>query len=492
MDILVRQASITGVKGDLLLVPVLQGQGESGSVKQLDAALDGALGEQIVRTGFKGKEGQTLLCQTYGRLASQVLLLIGLGKEEGLEADTWRRAAGRGRKEARAQGAKSVSGFFPEKYSTEQILLAFTEGFLLAGYNFSKYKSEKNSIPEADTLTLAGEKLKQSASLSQRLNNAQQVAAGVFFVRDLVNEPASIKTPTYLGEQARRLGRDNRLSTEVWGKGRIEKEKLAGLLAVARGSVEEPRFIKVVYKPSGKPRRKVALVGKGLTFDSGGLSLKSAKSMETMKLDMSGGAIVLGVMQVLSQLKPPVQVTAYVPSTENLPGGNAQKPGDVIRYKNGKTVEVLNTDAEGRLILADALICAAEDKPDVIIDLATLTGACMVALGTQVAGVLGNNQELIDALIRCGKEAGEFLWQLPLVKEYKEDIKSAVADIKNIGGSHAGAITAALFLEEFVGNVPWVHLDIAGPAFAEKDLPYIPKGGTGFGVRTLVQYLLNL
>ena len=256
--------------------------------------------------------------------------------------------------------------------------------------------------------------------------------------------------------------------------------------------MEEPRFIKVAYKPSGKPRRKVALVGKGLTFDSGGLSLKSAKSMETMKLDMSGGATVLGVMRVLSQLKPPVQVTAYVPSTENLPGGNAQKPGDVIRYKNGKTVEVLNTDAEGRLILADALICAAEDKPDVIIDLATLTGACMVALGTQVAGVLGNNQELIDALIRCGKEAGEFLWQLPLVKEYKEDIKSAVADIKNIGGSHAGAITAALFLEEFVGNVPWVHLDIAGPAFAEKDLPYIPKGGTGFGVRTLVRYLLNL
>jgi leucyl aminopeptidase len=491
MNILVRQSLITAVECDLLLVPVLQEQEKSEDINLLDTALNGALQEQIIRTGFKGKEKETLLCQTHGRLATQVLLLIGLGKEGELEEDTWRRVAGKGRKEAGAQGAKRVAGFFPEEHSTAPSLSAFTEGFLLAGYHFGKYKSEKNSTSEVHTLTLAGEKLKQSSSLSQCLKNAQQVAASVFFVRDLVNEPASIKTPAYLGEQARKLSRGNGLTTEVWGKGRIEKEKLAGLLAVARGSVEEPRFIKVAYKPSGQPRRKVALVGKGLTFDSGGLSLKPAKSMETMKLDMSGGATVLGVMQVIGWLKPPVQVTAYVPSTENLPSGNAQKPGDIIRYKNGKTVEVLNTDAEGRLILADALICAAGDKPDVIIDLATLTGACIVALGVQIAGVFGNNQELVNALIRCSKETGEPLWQLPLVKEYKEDIKSAVADIKNIGGS-AGAITAALFLEEFAGNIPWAHLDIAGPAFVEKDFPYIPKGGTGFGVRTLVRYLLSL
>jgi len=207
---------------------------------------------------------------------------------------------------------------------------------------------------------------------------------------------------------------------------------------------------------------------------------------------MSGGATVLGVMQVVAQLKPQVQVTGYVPATENMPSGTAQKPGDIIRYNNGKTVEVLNTDAEGRLILADALIQAVQEKPDVIIDLATLTGACVTALGTQIAGLFSNNQELADALLCCSKESGEPLWRLPLVKEYKEDIRSAVADIKNTGSGNAGAIAAALFLEEFVGGLPWAHLDIAGPAFAERDGSYIPKGGTGFGVRTLVRYLLSV
>jgi leucyl aminopeptidase len=308
----------------------------------------------------------------------------------------------------------------------------------------------------------------------------------------LINEPASVSTPTYLAEQAAKLSRGNGLKSEIWGLNKIKAAKMTGLLAVARGSVEEPRFIKLVYKPTGKPKKKIALVGKGLTFDSGGLSLKPAKSMEKMKLDMSGGATVLGVMRVISQLKPQVQVTGYVPATENMPSGTAQKPGDIIRYSNGKTVEVLNTDAEGRLILADALIHAAQEKPDAIIDLATLTGACVVALGPQIAGLFSNNQDLADALLRCGKETGEPLWRLPLVREYRDDIRSSIADIKNTGSGNAGAIAAALFLEEFVDGVPWAHYDIAGPAFAEKDGAYIPKGGTGFGVRTLVRYLLSL
>jgi leucyl aminopeptidase len=234
------------------------------------------------------------------------------------------------------------------------------------------------------------------------------------------------------------------------------------------------------------------LIGKGVTFDSGGLSLKPSKSMETMKLDMAGAAAIIGAMSVLPVLRLPIEVTGYIPSTDNLPSGSAQKPGDIIRYLNGKTVEVLNTDAEGRLILADALALAAREKPDCMVNLATLTGACMVALGTQVAGIFGNDRPLVDTLIRCGREAGEDLWELPLVKEYREDIKSSIADIKNVGSSHGGAITAALFLQEFVAQIPWAHLDIAGPAFTEKDILTCPKGGTGFGVLTLLNFLSSL
>jgi leucyl aminopeptidase len=333
--------------------------------------------------------------------------------------------------------------------------------------------------------------LRSTPALTKVLILAQQVIPGVFLARDLINEPASVSTPTYLADHAAKILRSDGIRGEIWGPAKIKAAKMAGLLAVARGSIEEPRFIKLIYTPTGKPKKKIALVGKGITFDSGGLSLKPPKSMETMKHDMSGGAAVLGVMSVISHLKPQVHVTGYVPATENLPSGTAQKPGDIIRYKNGKTVEVLNTDAEGRLILADALIQAVNDIPDVIIDLATLTGACVVALGSQIAGLFSNSQELSETLIRCGKEAGEQLWPLPLVREYKDDIKSTVADIKNTGSGNAGAIAAALFLQEFVGEVPWAHLDIAGPAFSEKDSSYVPKGGTGFGVRTLARYLLS-
>jgi leucyl aminopeptidase len=295
-----------------------------------------------------------------------------------------------------------------------------------------------------------------------------------------------------LGEQAEEHCRGRGLSTEVWNSKKIEAMKLAGLLAVNRGSHEEPRFIKIRYQPARRPKKKIALIGKGITFDSGGLSLKPSKSMETMKLDMAGGAAVIGTMSCLPQLNLDIEVTGYVPTTDNLPGHNAQKPGDVIRYLNGKTIEVLNTDAEGRLILADALALAAEQKPDSMINLATLTGACVVALGPRVAGLFSNHQPLADALLRSAMDTGEKLWQLPLVKEYKDMIKSSVADIKNIGGAHAGAITAALILQEFVGDVPWAHLDIAGPAFAESESSLGPKGGTGFGVRTLVKFLTSL
>jgi len=328
--------------------------------------------------------------------------------------------------------------------------------------------------------------------MEKSIRAVEQTTPGVFLARDLINEPPSVTTATFLGAQAQRHCRGRGLAVEVWGKKKIESMRLAGLLAVNRGSLEEPRFIVIHYKPARKAKKKVALIGKGITFDSGGLSLKPAKSMETMKLDMSGGAAVIGAMSRLPYLSLDVEVTGYIPTTDNLPGGNAQKPGDVIRYLNGKTIEVLNTDAEGRLILADALALAARQRPDYMINLATLTGACVVALGTQVGGIFSNHQPLADQLIRCARETGEKLWQLPLVKEYREQLKSSVADMRNIGGSHGGAITAALILQEFVAEIPWAHLDIAGPAFTEADSAICPKGGTGFGVRTLLKFLSTL
>jgi leucyl aminopeptidase len=348
-------------------------------------------------------------------------------------------------------------------------------------------------VARVERLTLVGETLPRPAALELALAAVDAAIPEVFRARDLVNEPPSVATPRYIAAQIERLARsERRLKAEVWGPARIDREQLAGLAAVARGSREEPRFIMLHYA-APRARRRVALVGKAITFDSGGLSLKPAKSMETMKYDMAGGAAVLGAVAAAARLGLAVDVTAYVPATENLPGENAQKPGDVIRYLNGRTVEVLNTDAEGRLVLADALSLASRTKPDALIDLATLTGACRVALGPLFAAVMGNDQALIDALVAAGRRTGESLWQLPLVREYRDDLKSPIADLKNVsGGGDAGSIIGGLFLQEFVDGTPWAHLDIAGPAFSEKDQSFGPRGATGFGVRLLLDYLRAL
>jgi leucyl aminopeptidase len=492
MNIRIQQQELSATPSDLLVVPVTQGKQEGEEIKALNSALGGALSAQIERVKFSGKEGEALLFPTHGRLPSPSVLLIGVGKIAKSEGETWRRAGAKAQKEARNQNAKRVAWCVATDRQDEKILAAVAEGALLSSYVFDRYKSEKNGKPAVETFSFVGPELQKTTALTNALAVVEKMTSGVFLARDLINEPASVSTPSYLAEHAAKIARNGKLQSDIFGPNKMKTAKMSGLLAVAQGSAEEPRFIKLTYKPAGKPKKKIALVGKGLTFDSGGLSLKPPKSMETMKLDMSGGATVLGAMQVIAQLKPQVQVTGYVPATENMPSGTAQRPGDIIRYRNGKTVEVLNTDAEGRLILADALIEAVRDKPDVIIDLATLTGACVTALGGRIAGLFANNDELAEALLQCSKETGESLWRLPLVKEYKDDIKSSVADIKNVGGGNAGAIAAALFLEEFVDEVPWAHLDIAGPAFAEKDNAYIPKGGVGFGVRTLVRYVMSL
>ena len=492
MEIKIREHSPERIKTDLLVVPTRENKLDAAPIRALDRRLHGALRARMEKGRFTGAEGSALLHDTAGRLPAAQLLLIGAGGAAEIGGDTWRKIGARARKEAGVLGAEDAAIFFAPGDKAESSAGALVEGALLAGYQFNKYRSNAKPPAEIKTLTLFSAGLRPSAALKRSIDSAETAVAGAFLARDLVNEPPSIATARFLGEQAEQHCRGRGLSAEVWDKRKIQAMKMAGLLAVNRGSHEEPRFIKLHYKPAGKPRKKIVLVGKGITFDSGGLSLKPSKSMETMKLDMAGGAAVIAAMSCLPKLGLDVEVTGYVPTTDNLPGHNAQKPGDIIRYRNGKTIEVLNTDAEGRLILADALALGVEQKPDYMINLATLTGACMVALGTQVGGLFSNDQPLADALLRSAAEAGEKLWQLPLVKEYKDMIKSSVADMKNIGGAHGGAITAALILQEFVGQVPWAHLDIAGPAFAESDNALGAKGGTGFGVRTLLKFLSGL
>jgi leucyl aminopeptidase len=477
----------------MVVIPVGTGA-ERAATRALMRGLRGRGGAAVQRAvdaeRFRGREGQVVvvpLAQGQRRL----VVLVGLGEHAAGSPDAWRRAAGHAFRAAARAGARRVAIVATPEASELRYLAAIAEGFSLAAYRFDKYKSEQDAPVAVGELTLVVAKLPPPAELAARMDEIEATIAAVTIVRDLVNEPAAVKTPTFIAATAKRLAREAGIEVEVWDRARIEREDLAGLRAVARGSQEEPRFIRLRYRGKNA-RRRIALVGKGVTFDSGGLSLKPAKSMETMKCDMAGGAAVIATLAALGKLRPAIDVDGYVPLTENLPSGQAQKPGDVIRYKNGKTVEVLNTDAEGRLILADALAMAAATKPDVIVDLATLTGACMVALGTQVAGIYGNDQPTVDRLVALGVETGEPLWQMPLVADYRDDIKSAVADLKNIGGGHGGSITAALFLQEFVDGVPWAHLDIAGPAFADKDLPYMPKGGTGFGVRTLLRWVDEL
>jgi len=477
----------TAARGDLLLLPLTEGGVIERGLAALGKKTAAALGKRLRAMDVRGRADEVFTWP-----AERPVVVLGLGANRA-SVDAWRRAGARGRQEAERQRVRRVAAFFGDAAGSVETLAAFVEGFLLAGYRFGRYLSTESGRRRVETLEIAGD-APPPAAVRAALGAVEIVVGEVFRARDLVNEPASVKTPTFIGEQAEALAAEiDGLEVEAWEPDRIAREGLNGLLAVARGSREEPRFITLRWDPDGA-RRRVALVGKAITFDSGGLTLKPGKSMETMKYDMSGGAAVIGAVVAAARLQLPVAVTGYVPATENLPGGRAQKPGDIIRYLNGKTVEVLNTDAEGRLVLADALALATRaggrtPKPDALVDLATLTGACRVALGNLFAGVMGNDQPLVDALLDAGRAAGEPLWQLPLVREYRDDLKSPVADLKNVGGGEAGSIVAGLFLQEFVDGVPWAHLDIAGPAFTEKDLPHAPRGGTGYGVRLLLRYL---
>jgi leucyl aminopeptidase len=389
-----------------------------------------------------------------------------------------------------------VPGSFAQlsEISNMEVVKAMVEGICLGLYNFKEYKTKKNETPDKviDGFTILSETSREWAVFRNAAHSAEILTRAVYLVRDLVSRPANSATPTFLASTAQTVAKKHKLGCKVLGIEQIKKLGMGCFLGVAQGSREPAKFIILEYKPK-KPVKHdtIVLIGKAITFDSGGISLKPAQGMDRMKDDMSGGAAVIGIMQAVAELDIPLHVVGLIPATENLPDGAALKPGDIITSMSGRTVEIITTDAEGRLILADALTYASRYQPAAIIDMATLTGACIIALGSDVAGIMGTNDKLVENIKHASDTTGEKIWQLPLWDEYGELLKSDIADIKNAGGRDAGAITGGFFLKEFAEKTPWVHMDIAGPVWTEKDKPYIPKGATGFGVRLIVNVLEN-
>ena len=444
---------------------------------------------------FKGKEKSVLVFYPDGAKPARRVVVAGLGKAAAFDAEKLRRAAAGITNRIKSLDGKEITFGLPldrrAAVAPREQAQAAVEGLLLACYEYRKYKSKKNGAPTRLTrVRLAVTADGDAAPLKEGAERARIFAEATCLTRDLVNEPPSVCTPRYLAEAAEQVAKDHAsISIKVIDEKEAKELGMGGLLGVSAGSSEPPRFVHMTYTAPGATTT-VAVLGKGITFDSGGLCIKPADGMLNMKDDMSGAAAVIGVFKALRELAPRVNVHGIFAASENMPGGAAYKTRDVLRAMNGKTMEIINTDAEGRLVLSDALSYASTLKPDCIVDLATLTGACVVALGPEVSGIFGTNQPLVDGLIAAGKATGEKIWQLPLVDEYWDMIKSDVADMKNSGGRWGGSITAALFLKEFVGEgIPWAHIDIAGPALTESSQPYKPAGGTGVGVRTVLRFL---
>ena len=465
----------------VVAVPVFEGG-------ELPAGTDVELDVDFLRSrDFEGKVGQT-----HAMLADDgsTIVAVGVGKRDGVDAEVLRRAAAAAVKGAWKAPAvvTTLLDAVPAGMDRAAAGQAIVEGASLASYRFTAYKSDpKPCAIESMTVVARG----AGAAFKKGIDRGVAVAGAVALARDLINEPPGTMTPRHMEDVARSVAEAGGIDIDVWDEVRISSENLGGLAGVAAGSDQPPRLIRMTYDPPGA-RGTIALVGKGITFDSGGLSIKTGEGMMTMKCDMSGAAAVIAAMSALPAIAPKVRVIGFAACTENLPSGKAVKPGDVLKIRNGKTVEVLNTDAEGRLVLADALSLAVEAQPDAIVDLATLTGAIAVALGPDIGGLFANDDDLADQVADAARRGGEPVWRMPLHKTYRKLIDSEVADMKNtVAGGRGGSIGAALFLHEFVEDVPWVHLDIAGPAFRADEDSYLPKGGSGYGVRTLLELVSN-
>jgi leucyl aminopeptidase len=481
------------LKNDALVVGVYAEEAKLRDVPaRLDRALGGQLREVMEAERFTAKPAQVTHLHTGGRIPAGRVIVVGLGKRVELTPETLRRAASAGLRRARDLGAKSVAiDVLGDRLPGRSRAHAVTEGSLLGAYTFDRYKREKTD-KRVESLTVVESDGRRRREVSDGARTGEIFADATCFARDLVNSPANDVHPTYLAKVAAEIAKEAKLGLKVFDRAECQKMGMGLFLGVAAGSEQPPKFIHLSYTPSGRKRRRVAVIGKGITFDSGGLDLKSAEGMLRMKDDMSGAAAVLAIMRALPKLAPPVEVHGLIAATENMPSGSAVRPGDVLRAMNGTTVEIGNTDAEGRLTLADALCYAGEKVgADEVVDMATLTGACVVALGPLCSGLFANDQGLADRLLAAATNAGERVWQLPLIDEYRDNLKSDVADFNNVGPRGGGAITAGLFLKEFAGDRPWAHLDIAGPAFTEKDTPIGPRGATGAPVRTLLCYLMS-
>jgi leucyl aminopeptidase len=479
---------------EALVTYIFEGAGKQpggpidGVVANLDKATSGALSKLAASGELTGKPLEMTLLHFPPGVAAQRVLLLGAGKREKFGTAELRRLASAAVRYLKSRSVKRLAFLAREDDRSAASAEAVTEGLLLGNFDGDAYKTDKKNGPIEGAALLGFDPAAMAG-----MDRGRIIAEAQNFTRSLGNEPSNRLTPSLLAERAQAMAREAGLAVEILDEKRLAELKMGTLLGVASGSAEPPRMIVITYTPSNaKPEGPVlALVGKAVTFDTGGISIKPANDMEKMKFDMAGGAAMLGVMRVLAQLKPAIKIICIIPSVENMPGGRAQKPGDVQIAMSGKSVEVINTDAEGRLILADALHYARQLGATHIVDAATLTGAIVVALGHVNTGVFGTDEAFTQKVLACAKLAGEKMWQLPLDDEYRDLIKSTIADIQNVGGRWGGAISAAWFLREFTGDTPWVHLDIAGTAWLDDAKPWMGKGGTGVAVRTLVELAMT-
>jgi len=495
IDITVKAGAAAKQRDDAVVLPLLEGRKLTASGTDLQQATGKTLSTFLRKFDVSGAFGESGMLYDIEGSFTQRVMLIGAGDEKKLSLHSLRRLASKAARALNTGGARDVSFYLAELNvkgaSLADKVQAVAEGIWLGLYSFDKYQTKKKeNTRELRSVTLMLASRRDLEEGEAAVARARAIASGTNFARDLGNEPGNVCTPEFLGEQALTL-KHNKLKVTVMDKAAIEKAGFTALLAVNQGSAKEPRFIVMEYNGGAKDAAAVALVGKGLTFDAGGISIKPAAQMDEMKFDMCGSAAVLGIFKAATEMDLPVNLLGVIVSTENMLGAAAYKPGDIVTSYKGVTIEVLNTDAEGRVILADALAYAAEQKPAEIIDFATLTGACVIALGSQASGLLGSGEKVKKGLKAAGDHSGDRVWELPMYEEYQDQIKSKIADIKNTGGREAGTITAACFLSRFVDDIPWAHLDIAGTAWNMQGTDISPIGGTGAGVRLVTQYLID-
>jgi len=492
MDIRVEKGRPEKFPCELLLLFSFESSDKlEGPIRNVDLEWKGFISTLMRQGDFKGELFECRLFYTQGALPAKRVLLTGLGKKAELELEKWRGAASKAGQYIRNAGIKEFA--LPisklDSFSEVELSESFAIGLLLGLYQFNEFKTlEREKIKEIGEVTLLGEKDEEIKSIGEGLRTGEIISEAVCMARDLVNGPSNQVTPTLLAQRAQQIALNCSMEIQIFDVSETEAMGMGAFVAVAKGSQEPGKFIVLEYN-KGKGLETIALVGKGITFDSGGISIKPSENMERMKDDMSGAAAVLGTLQVAHKLQLPFHLVGVMPATENLPSGKAYKPGDILKTLSGQTVEVISTDAEGRLILSDALTYSLRYKPKAIVDFATLTGACVIALGNDIIGLFGNDESLLKRIEEASDKTGERVWRMPLWDEYFDHLKSDAADFRNVGTRVAGAIIGAIFLSKFVKKIPWVHLDIAGPASIDKERPYVPRGGTGVGIRLLVQLL---